>query len=349
MYYLTMIIPAFNADDCLDNVMNSLINQTIGFDNIEVIIVDDCSTDNTKQIIKQYENKYKNCKGIFLDKNNGGAGIPRNIGIQNASSEYLMFMDADDEYEKDACEIFYNKIVETNADFVYSFWTYVAGDRTSKTSHAYLKETQEFIFKNDENIKEYHKYYRGGMCSAIYNKEFILNNDIKCHKELGEDGYFTMEALFNAKKIVFIEYYGYYNKLRDDDKKRSITNIRNEKMFKSRKKSIYLFNELLKKYGAENNKFILYREINVLLYQAYTLMPTINNKTRKEFFKEINKLEKELDIDQVEGSFFNILNYFVVNEHYTVAILISRILGFVFNEPTLRKLVRKISLIFSDG
>ena len=117
MYYLTMIIPVFNSDDCLDVAVNSVINQTIGFENIELIIVDDCSTDNTRDMIKDYEEKYPNIKGIFLHKNNGGAGIPRNIGIKDASSKYLMFMDADDEYEKDACEIFYNKIVKRETGF----------------------------------------------------------------------------------------------------------------------------------------------------------------------------------------------------------------------------------------
>ena len=344
MYYLTMIIPVFNSDDCLDVAVNSVINQTIGFENIELIIVDDCSTDNTRDMIKDYEEKYPNIKGIFLHKNNGGAGIPRNIGIKDASSKYLMFMDADDEYEKDACEIFYNKIVETNADYVFSEWTFVAGDKYSETSHPFLKETQEITFKNGENIKEYYKYYRGGMCACIYNKEFVLDNDIKCHKELGEDGYFTLTSLFNAKKIAFIDYHGYYNKLRDSDEKKSVTNVRNEKMFKSRMKSIYLFNELLDKYGATEKKYVLNREINVLLYQVYTIMPSVSNKKRKEFFKKINKLEKELEIKKLDSSLFNILNYFVVKDHYLIAILISRILGYVFSKPMLRNALRRVTM-----
>ncbi len=339
-----MIIPVFNSDDCLDVAVNSVINQTIGFENIELIIVDDCSTDNTRDVIKDYEKKYPNVKGIFLDKNNGGAGIPRNIGIRRASSKYLMFMDADDEYEKDACELFYNKIVETNADYVFSEWTFVAGDKTSKTTHPFLKEEQVLTFENGENIKEYYKYYRGGMCAAIYNKEFVLEHNIKCHKELGEDGYFTLTALFNSKKVVFIEYNGYYNKLRDSDEKKSVTNVRNEKMFNSRKKSIILFNDLLDKYGAGDKGYVLNREINVLLYQVYTIMPSVSNKKRKEMFKEINRLEKELDIKKLDSSLFNILNYFVVKNHYVIAILISRILGFVFSKPILRNLLRKLTM-----
>lgn len=348
MYYLTMIIPAFNVDDCLDTAMDSIINQTIGFENIEVIIVDDCSTDNTRQIINGYAEKYDNCKGIFLEKNNGGAGIPRNVGIKQASSKYLMFIDPDDEWEKDACEVYYNKIVETGADLVYSHWTFVAGDKLSKTSHNFLKEEKEYVFEdNNDNIINYHKYYRPGMCAGIYDKQFVLNHHLECPNELGEDGYFTLETIFNAKKIVFIEYYGYYNKLRDTDEKTSITNIRDEEKFKSRINAVYLMYNLLKKYHAENNLFVVYDEMRVLIYQAYTLMPGISWKKRKIFFKEIHELENELNIKDFDVIHFKILNYFIAHEHYSIAAFISEILGRVYDSPVLRKMMRKVSFLIS--
>ena len=348
MYYLTMIIPAYNVDDCLDNAMNSLINQTIGFNKIEVIIVDDCSTDKTREIIKEYSKKYENCHGIFLDTNNGGAGIPRNVGIQHATTPYLMFIDPDDEWEKDACEIYYNKIVETGADLVYSHWTFVAGNKLSKTSHAYLKEEKEYVFNdNNDNIINYHKYYRPGMCAGIYNKQFVLDHKLECPNELGEDGYFTLETIFNAKKIVFIEYYGYYNKLRDNDEKTSITNIRDEKKFKSRINAVYLMYNLLKKYNAESNLSVVYDELKVLIYQAYTLLPNIPIKKRKTFFNEIYELEKELNIKKFDVIHFNILNYFIMHKHYTISSIISKILGHVYNKPTLREIMRKISFLIT--
>lgn len=342
MYFLTMIIPAFNCEDCLSDAIKSIINQTLGFENIELIIVDDCSTDTTPEVIKDYEKKYSNIKGIFLTKNNGVAGIPRNIGIKNATSKYLMFLDADDEYETDACEIFYNKIVATGADYVFSGWISAKGNNISKSSHKYLKETKEFTFNNDENIREWYKYFQwSGMSACIYNKEFVLNKNIKCHKELGEDAYFSLKALFNAKKIVFIKYWSYYNKLRDTKEKRSITNIRNEKMFKSRQKSIFYFIELMDTYGAPNKKLLLKPEINLLLWIVYTLKPNITNKIRKEFFIDLNNLEKELDIMKFDSFNSNFLNYFVVKEYYTIAILISRILGYIFNNSMLINIFRR--------
>ena len=110
------------------------------------------------------------------------------------------------------------------------------------------------------------------MCAGIYDKQFVLDHHLECPNELGEDGYFTLETIFNAKKIVFIEYYGYYNKLRDTDEKTSITNIRDEEKFKSRINAVYLMYNLLKKYHAENNLFVVYDEMRVLIYQAYTFI-----------------------------------------------------------------------------
>ena len=96
MYKISVIVPVFNVENKIMNAFNSILNQTIGFENLEVIFVDDNSTDDSKNIIKSLENKYDNVKSIFLSKNSGYAGKPRNIGIKNATANYLMFLDPDD-------------------------------------------------------------------------------------------------------------------------------------------------------------------------------------------------------------------------------------------------------------
>jgi len=111
----------------LKNALDSVLNQTIGFENLEVIIVNDCSSDNSKEIIEEFkmENSVFNESGssniitIHLDENIGGAYGPRNIALEHASGEYLMFVDADDAFEEDACEILYNKINEYDCDIAF--------------------------------------------------------------------------------------------------------------------------------------------------------------------------------------------------------------------------------------
>ena len=85
MYKISIIVPVHNSEKYLRNSLESIINQSIGFENIEVIIVNDASTDGTKDIIDEYSYKYNNFKPIHLTENTGAAYGPRNIGLRKAT------------------------------------------------------------------------------------------------------------------------------------------------------------------------------------------------------------------------------------------------------------------------
>ncbi|MBZ9570679.1 glycosyltransferase [Methanobrevibacter sp. TMH8] len=115
-------MPIFNAEKHLKLSLDSIVNQSIGVENLQVILINDNSTDNTNLIINDYVDNYDNFLAIHLEENIGGAYGPRNIGLKYATGEYLMFLDSDDSYELDACEILYNKISSTeygNLDLVF--------------------------------------------------------------------------------------------------------------------------------------------------------------------------------------------------------------------------------------
>ena len=76
----------------------------------------------------------------------------------------------------------------------------------------------------------------------------------------------------------------------------------------------------------------------------YMINPGVPNKKRKELFKEINRLENEFEIYELNSPVFNFLNYFVLKEHYTVAILMSRVFGYIFAYPKFRKILREINM-----
>ena len=102
----------------LKRSINSIVNQTIGFENIELILVDDNSSDSSKNILYEYSNNYPNIKVFFSEENHGFPGYGRNIGLKNASADYIMFIDNDDEYENDFCEKVYDIIKSKNCDVV---------------------------------------------------------------------------------------------------------------------------------------------------------------------------------------------------------------------------------------
>ena len=212
-YKISMIIPTFNVEDDLKRAIDSLINQTIGFEYIEVILVDDFSTDNTRQVILDYSGKYENIKYIFLESNSGSAGRPRNIGIKNASADYIMFLDNDDEYVPEACKILYDKIIETDVNMIICSKTnslYSVNDKPKE-----INETAKFIevnvLENPDMLFSPHTNYGGAMWSKIYKKSFLLKNNIRCLEELPEDVYFMHQCYYFNPNILFLTNLSLYN------------------------------------------------------------------------------------------------------------------------------------------
>ena len=118
-FKVSIIIPAYNAEKYLPQALDSIVGQSIGIENLEVIVADDASTDGTAAIIDDYCSRYSNFKAIHLEKNMGAAWGPRNLAIKQASSDYIMFLDADDTFTPDACEVLYNEISSSDADVVF--------------------------------------------------------------------------------------------------------------------------------------------------------------------------------------------------------------------------------------
>jgi glycosyltransferase involved in cell wall biosynthesis len=143
---ITVIMGCYNCENFMENSINSVINQTIGFENIELMLIDDGSTDNTKKIINKYKKKYDNIIPIFLEKNSGGPSKPRNIGIEKAKSDYIMFLDSDDRFKPNTCELLYNKIKSSkNIDLVFGRYLRIFDDTIQKSYSPY-----------EDNIDEYH-------------------------------------------------------------------------------------------------------------------------------------------------------------------------------------------------
>ena len=112
-------MPVYNGEKYLKSTLDSIVNQSFGIENIQVIIVNDCSTDRTKDILEEYKSKYPSFYIIHLEENTGGPYTPRNIGLNYVEAEYIMFLDADDEFLENSCEVLYNKIREYNCDIAF--------------------------------------------------------------------------------------------------------------------------------------------------------------------------------------------------------------------------------------
>lgn len=210
---VSIIVPIYNVEPYLKKCIDSIINQTLT--NIEIILVNDGSTDNSGNIIDEYAKKDKRI--IAIHKENGGQASARNMGLDIASGKYIGFVDSDDWIELDMYENLYKKIKHTNSDIC------ICGRRAynedGKLSNA-INLQDEIIDFNKNNDKKHilDKFfysYTVVVWNKLYKNEIINNNNIR-FKDVNyvgsEDALFNYCVLSSAKRITSIENI-YYNQL----------------------------------------------------------------------------------------------------------------------------------------
>lgn len=218
---ISIIIPVYNSEKYIKRAFDSLFTQSIGFNNLEVIFIDDASTDDSPQIIEDYSNKYDNVKSFFLNKNSGAAGKPRNVGLSHATKDYIMFLDSDDYLMDNACEILYNEIIKENIDVVsgcisfdgsnpfVDLWMCILTDPHDSTE--IRKKTTEKILNNDfplliDSIDDYESIIGDfGFVTKIYKRSLLESNSINFpNGVIAEDSVFLLNVLLNARGIKYV-------------------------------------------------------------------------------------------------------------------------------------------------
>ncbi|PZM67231.1 glycosyltransferase family 2 protein [Paenibacillus dendritiformis] len=203
---ISIIVPVYNVQQYLKKSLESIEKQTIGLENIEVIMVNDGSTDRSGEIMERYSAKHKNFISIHLPEQSGAAGKPRNVGIENATGDYIMFLDPDDYYIENACETLYKKIVEYDCDLAMG--TYIAvNENGSKWGHPFyknIKEKTKFI----NSIDQYKDLLKSppAIWTKIMKKKFIESNNIVFpEKIVAQDLVFSIHCFLTANGIVYTE------------------------------------------------------------------------------------------------------------------------------------------------
>lgn len=138
MNKISVIVPFYNSKAYIDKCIHSVINQT--YKNLEILLIDDGSSDGTHDICQAYATKDDRIK--VIRKENGGTSSARNFGLQHATGDLLYFIDSDDEVSLDLFEYFLNLMIVNNADMAYSPYAYVdtAGKIINKAGHNIVEE-----------------------------------------------------------------------------------------------------------------------------------------------------------------------------------------------------------------
>ncbi len=205
MPLVSVIIPVYKVEKYLSQCVDSIINQHL--DDIEVILVDDGSPDNSPEICDDYAEKYDYIRVIH--KENGGLSSARNTGIKSANGKFLMFMDSDDWWNPkvDVCNMFnYVKQHDDTQMFLFTSFDYLEGK-------GYYQRNEHRNF-SDIDVGSVENYYRsllnnGNMevsaCTKILDKQFVYSNKLFFSDGLlGEDNEWTIRVLRKLKKVDII-------------------------------------------------------------------------------------------------------------------------------------------------
>ncbi len=201
---ISVIIPVYNAERYLEQCLDSVINQT--FKDIEIICINDGSTDGSLKILQKYA--ANDNKLIIIDKENRGVSAARNDGLERATGEYIMFLDADDFLEKNAFTKLLPVISEQAPDIACSGVNfYYSGKKEEMRWHS----EKIWALADGKNYDENISYAQIYVWDKIFKHQFLKDNNIKFVENLvtAEDGLFAKICFFKNPKVSFLKEYLY--------------------------------------------------------------------------------------------------------------------------------------------
>lgn len=204
---ISIIIPCYNVEKYIDRCVNSLVKQSIGLVNLELIFVNDASTDSTLNMLMEFEKAYPDNIMVIDLPENCRQGTARNIGLNYASAEYIGFVDSDDWVEESMYEKLYNKIIKYNCDVVCcnNFTDYSNGRIEGNA-----KGEDLFITISSESVEERRQFINlslgSGVWSKLYRKSLIIENAIYFPEKLTyEDNYWISILRFYIKSFYMLQ------------------------------------------------------------------------------------------------------------------------------------------------
>ena len=199
---VSIVIPIYNAEKYIAQCLDSILNQT--YKELQVIVVNDGSKDNSLNILESYANKYSNI--LLIKKENGGVSSARNLGLKYASGKYLAFIDADDYVEPDYIEVLVCNIEKYNADAsICGFFQHKRNKKQKQITRAFT-----IIYSQQEVMKQVlsGKYFTGSLWNKLFKTELLKEQIFNENIHYGEDLLFTFQYLekcssvcYNTKKL----------------------------------------------------------------------------------------------------------------------------------------------------
>ena len=321
MFKVSIVIPVYNSERFLNSCLNSIVNQTMSIDDIQVIIVNDGSSDGSQKIINQYVEKYPNSFVSINHKSpSGGAGKPRNTGMKYVDSEYVIFMDSDDRLDENFCQVLYNQIVLENSNIVCCNFI------------AFFDEN--FSFKNELNFKKVSfnplKYKNEvnnipfTVWAKIFRFNFIEDNNLTFVTQDWEDLLFSaLSFYYNNSEITFLSSYNgyFYNKV---DWGNTYSSSKESKSIDGLLRRVSTMNILIDFSLNNHEKIFNYFFEYLFKWHIFSLLE--NNLSKRNRIMYINELSEVKIISDIHLPFvFSLVTYLIKHRKYSLINFLCKI------------------------
>ena len=301
MVKVSVIITTHNTEQYLVKCLDSIVNQTL--QEIQIIIVDDVSTDNTLCIAKQYAEQYKNVSVLSLSESCGPGGA-RNQVLQQAAGKYVAFIDSDDWVELNYFKTMYEEAEKLNADIVacglIREYDYPVSDPIYK-----CKYEQEYVFSGEIAFRIMTNEYKYGInflpsaLNKIYRREFLEDNSLKFPENIFfEDQPFSYSCTLAAEKVACIPGTLYHHYKRNG----SIVQSFNRRNVDDMMTAYHMINDFLHQNNIyEKYRFNYYSSLqhfyNLIIRQIFEFV--IDEKQKKELIKySFIELKELIDVNE---------------------------------------------------
>ena len=285
---ISIIIPIYNTENYLAECLESIINQT--YYNLEVLLIDDGSTDNSGRICDDYAQKDTRIKVIH--KENGGVSSARNIGLDLARGEYLVFIDSDDFVDEDYIKKMYDGLKINDADVLFcKHAQYINGE---------IKHVQENFPSNltvdfkDKNFVEFilrsisaKNHIFIGSTRILYKKSSIRNIRFHCGIKISEDVLFSIKILLGVRKIAFINDCLYFYRQREGS---AIYSYR-KNYLQSQLNLFYELKKIFERFRDKKSARVIQKYNTMLCYNLFSNELKFKQVDRKKNIVQIRKSE----------------------------------------------------------
>ncbi|MCI7222558.1 MAG: glycosyltransferase [Erysipelotrichaceae bacterium] len=266
MSCLSVIVPCYNGEKFIGRCLESLVNQTL--QDIEIIVINDGSTDNSQDIIDSYANKYHNIKAYKIP--NSGIADARNFGVSKVETPYFGFLDCDDYTDVTMFEKMYNKAIETNAQVVVSNFYWVKGKKKKLEKEGPYNTGKDMLI-----------HLFAVLWNKIYDTAFVRSTNIRFPSgNRYEDAYFLYCLAPNIERLAFVDE-AFVHYVQHEN---SITHNNNEEV----KNMITIFDNILN-YYAHTNRYdeyhdeLEYLHIKFFLGNSFLRSARIDDKQDRDY------------------------------------------------------------------